>query len=155
QFIQMVFMGILMILNIDWPGFLPYINVGNCTYGDNVELHFVCSGKLTSTMANRWGDDRVHKSEEYAVWESSKEKDAVVFVSFKESKLFDYKTIKVESLHYKVFGVENGKTVEIELEDGNMNCFNYGLRYVSDLRNHCLDKDYNPDDIVALPIVHY
>ncbi|KAH8405430.1 hypothetical protein KR215_000181 [Drosophila sulfurigaster] len=134
---------------------MPYINSGNCTYADNVQLNFLCDGKLTEKMWFRWGDRRVGKSEEYAVWESSKEKDAVVLVSFKKSKLFDYKTIKIDSLHYKIFGVENGKDVEIELKDGNTNCFAFGVRYVSHLRNHCLDLDYNPDDIVAFPIIHY
>ncbi|KAH8405439.1 hypothetical protein KR215_000862, partial [Drosophila sulfurigaster] len=144
-----------LIILIGFDNKAPYINSGNCTYADNVQLNFVCEGKLTKALWLRWGDKRVDKSEEYAIWESSKEKDAVVLVSFKKSKLFDYKTIKIDSLHYKIFGVENGKDVEIELKDGNTNCFAFGVRYVSELRNHCLDLDYNPDDIVAFPIIHY
>ncbi|KAH8370092.1 hypothetical protein KR093_002145 [Drosophila rubida] len=131
------------------------ISTGNCSYANNVELNFVCEGALSSTIRERWSDRRLSVNTRYAVWESSKEKNAVVLVSFRPSQLFDYKTIKVESLHYKLFGVEDGESVEVKFDADSLNCFSYGLRYVSDLKNHCLDLDYNPDDIVTLPILHY
>lgn len=132
-----------------------WYNMGNCSYADKVSLNHVCSGKVTRDLSQRWGDGRAYVGTVYAVWASSEEADATVLVSFKKSDLFDYQTIKVHALDFKIFGVKDGKDTEIEFKKGSVNCFSYGLRYVSDLKNNCQNKDNNPDDICDHPILHY
>jgi len=127
-------------------------HMGNCSYADKVALNWKCTGEVTKDLSYRWEDGRAKSGTDYAVWESS---DGTVFVSFKKSDLFDYKTIKVNALDYKIYAEKNGKDVEVELKGDSVNCYAYGLRYVSDLKNSCLDLDYNPDDIVDHPILHY
>ncbi|KAL7732158.1 hypothetical protein ACLKA6_010284 [Drosophila palustris] len=132
-----------------------WYNMGNCSYADKVSLNYVCSGEFTKDLNTRWNDKRVNVGTDYTVWASSEETDAIVMVSFKKSDLFDYKTIKVNALDYKIFGVEDGKETEINFKKGSVNCFSYGVRYVSDLKNNCQDRDNNPDDICNHPILHY
>ncbi|KAM8708743.1 hypothetical protein ACLKA7_015674 [Drosophila subpalustris] len=106
-----------------------WYNMGNCSYADKVSLNYVCSGEFTKDLSTRWRDNRVKVGTDYTVWASSEETDAIVMVSFKKSDLFDYKTIKVNALDYKIFGVEDGKENEIKLKKGSVNCFSYGVRY--------------------------
>ncbi|KAH8370091.1 hypothetical protein KR093_002144 [Drosophila rubida] len=154
---MLITLVLFLLMSIDEPSTEKsnYINSGNCSYAENTYLNFVCEGKYDEDLRDRWSDRRVSLNTRYAVWASSKEKDAIILASFRRSDLWNYETILVAGLHYKLLGVINGEGFEVLFDNGNLNCFSYGLRYVSDLRNNCMDLGYKPDDIAEKALLHY
>ncbi|XP_034482690.1 uncharacterized protein LOC117788132 [Drosophila innubila] len=130
-------------------------NTGNCSYADEVPLSYICSGVVTEDIMIRWHDLRTSVGSTYMLWGSSGGDKSILLVSFGSSLLIHYKTIKIKSITFQITGETNDRNFSVILSESKTHCFKIGLRYLSNLKRNCLKENYNEDDIVDYPIIHY
>lgn len=130
-------------------------NTGNCSYANEVPLSYICSGVVTEDIMLRWNDRRTRLGSTYMLWGSSEGHKPILLASFGSSLLIHYKTVQIQSLTFQIQGETNDKKFSVILSNSKTHCFKIGLRYLSNLKRNCLNEDYNVDDIVDFPVIHY
>lgn len=135
----------------------PTYNTGNCKPHYKLQFTKVCNTTITYALEKQWQDLRAPAGTPYIIFRSKFESDAI-FVSFRQSPLFDCRLLVINAKDDSVmakYGMKTYYEYVSVIDHSDTHCLADPISYPAALLAHCERRRFVETESFKLPVLHY